>query len=82
MDLKTILLELFKGHIVWSRDRHTHRVRYGKQIQDCPDDIKASEELGHCIRHYLECEGSLDKVNDPIGCFICNLDGTPRETDG
>lgn len=65
-DLKETIYELHGGFIVWSRQRYAgqrayrHRVRYGLQYTDFGDDLSAIEDLGHCMRHFAECEGLLD----------------------
>lgn len=49
-----------------------------------------AKRLTHDCRtiDYAEClnddnpeTAKVKKIHDPIGCFICNLDGTSRETE-
>jgi len=67
-DLPVVIADIGEGMIVWSRKGRLHRVRYGLQVREYKQDgsdpvyaqLAASEEFGHNVRHFAECEGLMN----------------------
>ena len=54
-----------EANIFWYRTDtgNDHAVQYGNQLvyfSGKNADIEASEEFGHCVLHYAQCQGRLD----------------------
>lgn len=47
--------------VMWLRDGKNHRIVYGADIRETKSDIQAAHWFGECVRHELECNGSLDQ---------------------
>jgi hypothetical protein len=61
-DLTTTVATYADRYLVWSRHHALHQIRYGLQVKQFYDSIKAATEFGMCVRHYAECEGRLHET--------------------
>ena len=57
--IKGKLVAEYGDRVFWTLYGKMHVVRYCLQVKAFSDDIKASEEFGHCVRHCAECDGIL-----------------------